>query len=193
MKVSVRAVTSLNAEGNEVYIGTEGGEVIAINISDGWVSKRYIGTCDCPVSGLAVVAKDVVVAGYKHRVAGNGHSNVAVAWERVRGIRMKVFRCAGGRGGSFVMDGVGRVAADDHRKRIAVVMRRGLRVYGVEEGRWELSMEDVKGDVGEVRIDCKRLVVAVKRASGGGAIEIVDFEAAVKKSLPQDAKCFLPN
>lgn len=187
LKLSRHGICSVRASDGIVLAGTTGGEVIAYDLRRQARCGYYVGPCSCGVSGVEFASRQVVVAGFSHVVAGNGHRSAAVAWEQGSGERLAAF----GRGegvrssGALPMVGVGGVRGDGVGKRVGLIVGGVVRVY--EVGTWKCEVEaGFEGESMGIDLDGGRIGIGV-----GRRVHVLDFAKAVS-GMPEDAKCFRP-
>lgn len=173
-------------------VGTAGGEVITFDVTSGARLRYYVGPCSCAVTAVEFASSGVVVAGFAHRVPGNGHRSAAVAWDKCAGARLAAF----GRGeavrssAAVPAAAVGGIRTDgSDGRRVGLLVGDQARVY--ELGDWRCEIEAEFGDgASAIDMDCGRLGVACGGREGGG-VHVLDFEKASLCS-PEEVEWFKP-
>lgn len=165
----LRSIALGSGVGDVAVVGTDGGEVMTYDVERGRRIRCYVGPCWCAVSAVEQVGRGgMVVAGYAHRVAGNGHGSAGVAWDGGSGTRVAAF----GRteevrwSGAVPTAAVGGLRA--RAGRVAVAAGGVARVY--EVGMWDCVVEAGFAEAG-VDLDEGRLAVA-----GRLGVHVLDFE-----------------
>lgn len=173
-------------------VGTAGGEVITFDVACGARLRYYVGPCSCGVTAVEFASSGVVVAGFAHRVPGNGHRSAAVAWDKCAGARLAAF----GRGeavrssAAFPAAAVAAIRADgSDGRRIGLLVGGQARVYELADWRCEVEAEFGDG-ARAIDMDGGRLAVACGEEEGG-VVHTLDFEKATKCS-PEEVECFKP-
>lgn len=165
----LRSIALGGGVGDVAVVGTDGGEVMTYDVERGRRIRCYVGPCWCAVSGVEQVGRcGMVVGGYAHRVAGNGHGSAVVAWDGRSGTRVAAF----GRTEEVRWSGAVPTAAVGGLRatagRVAVAAGGVARVY--EVGRWDCVVEAGFAEAG-VDLDEGRLAVA-----GRLGVHVLDFE-----------------
>lgn len=155
--------------GDMAVVGTGGGEVMTYDVERGRRIRCYVGPCWCAVSGVEHVGRcGMVVGGYAHRVAGNGHGSAGVAWDAGSGTRVAAF----GRTEEVRWSGALPPAAVAGMRagggRVAISAGGVARVYQVGS-RWDCVVETGLAEAA-VDLDDGRLAVA-----GGLGVHVLDF------------------
>lgn len=187
LELSSYAICSVRVLDGIALAETAGGEIIVYDLRRGARSGYYVGPCNCGLSGVEFALGRIIVAGFSHAVARNGHRSAAVAWDKGSGERLAAF----GRGegvrssGALPMVGVKDVRADGVGKRVGLVVGGVMKVY--EVGGWRCEVEAGFGEesVG-IDLDGGRIGIGV-----GRRVHALHFERAVC-GMPRDAECFRP-
>lgn len=177
-------VQSISICGRGVLVGSRGGEVVAIDVCAPRAQRRFVGPCSCAVSALAAGPDDVVIAGYSHAVAGNGHSAMGVAWDVRCGERIAAFgRMQATSSSALPGAAVMGVAAGQHARRVGLLV--GGEVYVFDMRMWECVVHARFADA----VDAMDLNDGRLAALAGEQVHVLDFSAAARRR-PEDVEWF---
>lgn len=178
---------AFGANGTAVF-GSDGGNVMCVDINTGRRQANLIGPCSCTVSALAVAANGVVVAGIAHRVAGNGHGSLAVAWDGRTGVRLAAFERGSAGSSAILAVPVKAVCIAKSGRRVALLTVDEVSVYDMAS--WSCVVRAaLVGKAEAMDIDDERLAVFCRTGFVGGWLHVLDFAKAVDR-MPHEVDCF---
>lgn len=195
-RISSNPVTALSITpcGRYTLAGSAGGEVLQVDIETGKVIRSFVGPCSCVVSATSCT-RNVVIAGVRHAVAGNGHGSLAVAWDiRAQG-RLAAF-CRGSFGASSAIPLAPalNLATVPDAPRVALLVAGQVYVYDMAS--WSCFVHADFGDTLAMDIDEYRLALFCRQRDPDLAqkdcFHVLDFDKAVE-FMPHQVTRFQPN
>lgn len=176
-----------------ILIGSEGGEMISIDIRKGIrLIRSFIGPCSCEISSVKGDGNGVIIAGMKHRIRGNGHRASAIAWDSRQGSRLGGFGRIGEKSSTsaFPMEEVKWICMDEmNDKRVGLLMGDVIRIYSI--GDWNCNIEMKFGDLaGTMDMNDNRLMVGLNHDMNH-EMHVLEFDKALEW-MPKQVECFQP-
>lgn len=186
----IRAVSFTSEE--TVLVGTSGGQVVHVDANAGSRIGNFIGPCSCPISAISASENGVVFAGIAHRVAGNGHSSLAVAWDARTNGRLASYGIGAfsGRSSAVLPPPVTSVRIGGNGRRIGLLAAGDVWVFDVSS--WNTLLHSpFDGDAIAMDLNDERVAVFCQSSEKSGNLHVFDFGKAVDR-MPNELQPFGP-
>lgn len=186
----IRAVSFTSDE--TALIGTSGGQVVHVDVGAGSRIGDFIGPCSCPVSAISASENGVVFAGIAHRVAGNGHSSLAVAWDARTSGRLASYGIGAfsGRSSAVLPPAVTSVRIGGSGRRLGLLAAGNVWVFDVSS--WNTLLHSpFDGEAVAMDLNDERVAVFCQSSEKSGRLHVFDFGKAVDR-MPDELQPFGP-